>query len=353
MRSWRNLAALTEAELSAIDIAEAHCVCAVGLPGAEHLDFAFLQRTLEQWTWQAEKGTNRLLRIFDREPARFQNSRAYCSMMALVTVLQRDLGVTATTKLNDLNAPFSDSRDLFLHGILMGCPGTCSSLAPLYAAIGRRLGYPLRLVPSPHHQFLRWDNGPAERFNIECTSSGFFTPPDDYYGAWPFPITPEQRENSFNFKSLTSREELATFLVQRAYCLAASLRFQEAVECAAWSYELVPYHHAHARTLGRLMGLWDSHLGRVLPHPFPPVNIEYPPRLFQELGIATEREIVRMRVLDDLSRRPEIQAAHQPLLGRFPTAGVPSGLPRVINVRCPPWFWKPANEPDQQQVRTE
>lgn len=64
--------------------------------------------------------------------------------------------------------------------LLLGGRGTCSSLPPLYVAIGRRLGYPLKLVKSFAHLFARWDNGAGERFNIECTARQFVSHPDEY-----------------------------------------------------------------------------------------------------------------------------------------------------------------------------
>ena len=50
---------------------------------------------------------------------------------------------------------FADARDVFLHG-LTGPErrGTCSSLPVLHVAVGRRLGYPLKLVTTKGHQFV-------------------------------------------------------------------------------------------------------------------------------------------------------------------------------------------------------
>ena len=64
----------------------------------------------------------------------------------------------------------------------------------LYVAVGRRLGYPLKLATTKGHLFARWDgldhSYPAwrERFNIEGTH-GFSSYPDDYYKTWPFKLT--------------------------------------------------------------------------------------------------------------------------------------------------------------------
>jgi hypothetical protein len=81
----------------------------------------------------------------------------------------------------DLDRPPLDSRDDFLHGIIAGRGGTCASLPVLYAAVGRRLGYPLKLVRTTQHLFLRWDDPGGERFNVEISNAGGIdTPPDDH-----------------------------------------------------------------------------------------------------------------------------------------------------------------------------
>jgi hypothetical protein len=179
LRTWRQLTQLPDERRASVDIAEVQLACATGLPGAEHVDGLAVSRRLDRWACQVRKSTQRLESHFESNPDAFHGSHACFRMAALTTVLQRDLGVRPTEKLNGPNPDLSDSRDLFLHGPLDGRPGTCSSLPPLYAAVGRRLGYPLRLVSSPFHLFLRWDDG-EERFNVECTSLGFFTPDDNY-----------------------------------------------------------------------------------------------------------------------------------------------------------------------------
>ncbi len=63
-------------------------------------------------------------------------------MLVLVMVLQRNLGVRATIiRFNAGPYDATDSRNLFLHGLLTGHGGTCVTMPVLYTAIGRRLGY--------------------------------------------------------------------------------------------------------------------------------------------------------------------------------------------------------------------
>jgi hypothetical protein len=66
----------------------------------------------------------------------------------------------------------TDSRNLFIHGLLGGHGGSCVTMPVLYAAIGRRLRYPIKLVGAKQHTFCRWDDGAGERFNIEGNVAG-------------------------------------------------------------------------------------------------------------------------------------------------------------------------------------
>ena len=117
------------------------------------------------------------------------------------------------------NVDFTRLEDLFLHGLLSGSGGTCVSMPVLYVAIGRRLGYPLRLVEGPEHLFLRWeDNASGERFNVEGTSRSFLSEPDSYYETWPREMTEAERSQGYFLTSLTPREELAVFITTRGAC---------------------------------------------------------------------------------------------------------------------------------------
>jgi hypothetical protein len=139
----------------------------------------------------------------------------------------------------DYNA--TDSRNLFIHGILTGHGGTCVTMPVLYIAIGRRLGYPLKLVRAKEHFFARWEESGGERFNIESTSRGFTARDDDYYRAWPKPITDDEVRRGYYLRSLRPREELAVFLGERGNCLMDNMRFLEAAEAYRYAAELAPH----------------------------------------------------------------------------------------------------------------
>jgi hypothetical protein len=169
-------------------------------------------------------------------------------MMMLVTVLQQDLGIHYNPErmqmplepLEPETKFFADSRDIFIHGLLgEKRSGTCSSMPVLYVAIGRRLGYPLKLVTTKVHLFVRWDEG-ARSFNIEGTSLGFQCYPDDEYRKWPVPISLEEEKTEGYLKSLTPDQELAVFTSIRGLCLRAAGNYRWALGAMQQSVKRQP-----------------------------------------------------------------------------------------------------------------
>jgi hypothetical protein len=153
----------------------------------------------------------------------FHNMEGYYRMAMLVTVLKLDLEVHYDTRHpNDEPSAtfFANSNHLFIHGLLsQSRSGTCSAIPVLVTAVGRRLGYPLKLVTAKKHLFVRWE-GAGQRFNIEASNDGgMVSHPGDYYKKWPEPITDEQILKEGYLKSLEPKEELADFLATRAICL--------------------------------------------------------------------------------------------------------------------------------------
>ena len=115
---------------------------------------------------------------------------------------------------------FTDSRLHFIHGILEGHGGTCHTLPVLYVGLGRRLGYPLKLVQAMEHLFVRWDDPQTgARLNLEATSPGLNCHPDEYYRTWPKPVRSDFVAKGWLLKSLTRQEELALFYKVRGQCL--------------------------------------------------------------------------------------------------------------------------------------
>jgi Transglutaminase-like superfamily len=259
MLAWSELIRLSNTELAAQDLAAVNLACAAGLPGAEDLDVEGCLKMLAAWTAQVGRETARCAVQFQREPTAFENSWAYFRVLVLATVLQQDCGVRYDPTLIDREDFFADARNLFIHGILQGRGGTCSSLPPLYVAVGRRLGYPLKLVLSNSHVFARWDDpATAERFNVECTSRGLNCHPDGHYLAWPLPTTASEAAACGWLTSLTLLQELATFLANRGHCWLDNRRFHEAVDAYAWASSLAPGLPGHEAWLDAALKRWRS-----------------------------------------------------------------------------------------------
>lgn len=236
----------TDEFLAAFDIALVNLICALGLPGSEELDIEACLAKIDEWAEKVRQETADTYDQFTNNPRRFDYSLGKFCMTALCTVLQRDCGVAYSPERIKDPGDARNSRDRFIHGITHGAGGTCASLPILYAAVGRRLGYPLRIVHGARHCFLRWDETDSktslvkDRFNIEATAQGFVSYPDSYYLAWPFPHPDPEIDPKHYLKSLTPREELADFLCIRSIVLMDNGKFVQAIQPAAWSRQLFP-----------------------------------------------------------------------------------------------------------------
>jgi hypothetical protein len=227
-------------ELAGMDIAEMNLLCASGCPGAEEIDIDKLLAKLDGWAERVATETDRNLHRFRENPGKYNNSEAYFRAMMLVTVLQQDLGVRYNpARVRDVD--FKRSADLFIHGMIASDNGgTCVSMPVLYASVGRRAGYPLKLVRAKAHVLVRWDSPDGERFNIEATNEGMNSFDDEYYKTWPQKMTPSDIASGVYLKSLTAAEELALFCATRGHCLLDNGRTREAQIAYAQAHHLAP-----------------------------------------------------------------------------------------------------------------
>jgi hypothetical protein len=228
--SYAELCAVSTNDLEKCDIALMNLLCAEGLHGAESLNVTDCLATLDRIAASVKFNTTRASYKFRDHPEQFNDSEGYFDMMMLATVIQQDFNIHYNPAHIEMpgqaleadNSFFADSQDVFIHGLARPDGlGTCSSMPIFYVAVGRRLGYPLKLVKAKGHLFARWDD--RERsFNIECTSIGFVSHTDEEYRTWPASFTPEEETSESYLKSLTPAQELAVFLSIRGQCLRAS-----------------------------------------------------------------------------------------------------------------------------------
>src|SRR5262249_62013245 len=126
-------------------------------------------------------------------------------------------------------------------------------LPVVYAAVGRRLGYPIKLVSARgrrfNHGFARWDDSNGERLNLEVNHTGLSCPPEDYYREGRFEGDREQEEAGCFLRSMTPRMEMASFLADRAICWQDAGRMRACVDAWAWASGLAPENRLYLNTL--------------------------------------------------------------------------------------------------------
>ena len=228
--SYAELCALNTNELEHCDVALMNLLCAEGLRGAENLNVSNCLATLDQMAAHVKFETERHLYKFLQNKAEYNNSEGYFRMLMMATVLQQDWDIRYNPDRipqpgrhpEPSTAFFANSQDVLIHGLARhDGKGTCSSMPVFYIAIGRRLGYPLRLVKAKHHLFARWVDG-INGFNIEGTSIGFVSHDDSYYRGWPAPFTAEEEQAESYLKPLTPEQEFSVFASIRGAVLEAA-----------------------------------------------------------------------------------------------------------------------------------
>lgn len=241
------LVALPADSLKQLDIARMNLLCAEGLSGATQMDITDSLTSIDQMAARVRSETDRHAYRFQHRPIEFENSEGFFRMMMLMVVLAEDFKVhyspnkmanAASASMGD--GFFADSQDVFLYGLTgTNRQGTCSSLPVLYATVGRRLGYPLKLVTTKGHLFVRWEDA-KERFNFEAAGQGANRFPDDYYRHWPLEVSKTEIQADGHLKSLSPAEELAVFLSIRGMCLAEAGKFRAAADCFRSATKLSP-----------------------------------------------------------------------------------------------------------------
>jgi hypothetical protein len=278
-RELSDLLADSPKSLEQLDIALLNLISAQGLPAAEDIDVAQSLRTLDAMAGRVRTETDRHLYRFQRDPAEFEHSEGYFRMLMLAVVLAEDFQIHyAPNKIATVaearpdDGFFANAEAVFLHGLTgPRREGTCSSMPVLYVAVGRRLGYPLKLVTTKGHMFVRWENG-AERFNIEATTHGLSRFDDDYYRHWPFEISPTEEAAQGYLKSLTPAEELAVFLSIRAMCLREARRAKEAADAFFAAANLAP----NCRGYHQMFASLADQAARALPQASSPITTTSP-----------------------------------------------------------------------------
>lgn len=270
-----------------------------------------------------------------RIPGSENNSEGKFRAAWMVTVLQRDLGVHYPQELiaMDDRSFLSRSDHLFIHGIIQGKGGTCSSLPLLYAAVGRRLGYPLKLVHCKKHVFLRWDSE-VEPFNIECTSRGFVSQLDEYYLTGAFATTPDEATRYAFLRPRTQAEEIAGQLSRRGNVWMAYQRYGDATFEHLHAFHKAPGLQEVLDDLHVAVTHWGKQLRSQIGQGFPSLTICNQPRRHQELPLNLQGEINYLNALETMLNDPIRKVTWWDPLRRNPAVR-PVGMPERIRVTYP------------------
>jgi hypothetical protein len=353
MLDWRSLISLSDAELSRLDIAAVNLACAQGLPGAERIDVNRCLATIDYWTGTVKKWTDAAyFDYFLTNPAEFQHSEPRFRLMAMMTALGRHCGVKYDpSKIGaGPEVPF-EFHEEFIHGIIQGSGGTCATLPVLSAAIGRRLGYPIRLAKTKQHLFGRWQEPHSNEYlNFEGAGAGFAFDPDDWYRKWPKPVTPDEEQAYCYLQSLTPRQELALFLGHRGWRWQDAYQFWNALEAFALAGELSPRDATYPSCIFGCMHQWKTQLQSQYPPGFPrrvEVLLRPDRRRWPAMPWEVEREIAALDSTEFCLHEPDhVKWWWEPLRnGKPPLREVPTSMtvdyeqvrpyPKELEPPCP------------------
>jgi len=359
-QTLQELLTLSPEQLEQVDLATINLLCATGLRGAENLDVQQHLDTLDQWAKHVARETLRNFHRFASHPDEYGGTLASYRMMMLATVLQEDFQAHYSPeraepqlrgKRESSDAFFGDSQDVFLHGLLGGKrTGTCASLPVLYAAVAQRLGYPVTLAATKEHLYVRYDDG-DERLNIEATSIGFKTFPDEYYRQWPSPVSNEEARTYGWLRPLSKHEVLGDFLTTRAHTLSSMKRFDAAAESWTQAAARLPQTPVMQRLVQRAQeraandkaaDRWDELWAEVAKLPVPE-NPEYAAVRDRQLRVhrfmsrntnlpEIEMAVAALRTELDEAFKQEALAADSPRVPLLTPTLVPAPDPRAVEL---------------------
>jgi len=256
------------------DILVRNYFAARGLPGTEKSNLPTWFAKQSEWGGKCKFQICRHMYRFDAQanqeptPYSYGNSLARFFCWHMLQVLQLHCGVKYHPD-RKFNPDFCQPPDIFAHGIMDddGQGGTCASMPVVYVSMGRYLGLPVYLVETRGHAFFRYDDPkgttirwtnpdlvlwiPPDRFNIEGAGEGIAFLPDSHYMVKPELWTRFDYEHGDYLGSMTAKEELAGFLIERGECFWDLGNKIEALRAYHYARQLAPnnerYKWLHAK----------------------------------------------------------------------------------------------------------
>ena len=332
MLHWKRLTNLSDDVLATYDIAAVNLACTADLPDAPGP--SIIQKCLhklDEWANLTRRYTELAdEQSFRRNPGEYGDSEAYFRSLCLATVLQRHCGLRYNPAKIPEEVPL-ETADTYIHGAVLGDGGTCASIPVVLAAVGRRLGYPIKIVEAKgakwEHMFARWDEPGGERLNLEVAGRGLNTYDDDYYRTGLYALDPETEKKGQFLKSMTPREELAAFLAERALHWRGFGRWRFMAEAYAWAWSLVPANAFYQNMLNVATNGWLDEQEQRKPPGFPEVIIEPLIRHFPLLPLAKEQQILGRTVVDAVLRDTELDQKYwEPMRESMRLPAVPARI---------------------------
>ena len=229
-------------------------------------------------------------------------------------------------------------EDVLIHDLLNGTSCSRSAFLVLCVAIGRRLGYPLKLLATRaekfFHLFGRWEDGKEEPFNIDVSDEGLCSRPDEYYRTSPHEVDTRSAKYARLLAPLKPQEELAFFLGGRGFQWEALADYRKALDAFAWASAINTWNAMLRQMLTLAIGRWRAQLNPRIPPAFPNLAISspsrrYPPTLMYE----QEQAILINETIEMLLGDPEHEKQYWEPMRR----GWPMRLtPITIHVLCTP-----------------
>ncbi len=181
----------------------------------------------------------------------------------------------------------------------------------MYVAIGRRLGYPLKLVAAYSRiggrLFARWDS-PGECFNIEGTNRGLNCFTDDHYRTGLFELPPHVEASGGFLLSKTPRQELADFLMTRGHCWLDHKDFRRSAEATAWASVLFPSNPYYLNRLKKTLNEWMDSVDERKPPGFPQIFVTFSRRQYPDvLPLRLEQDMLALEAIEKMLGDPDQQ----------------------------------------------
>jgi hypothetical protein len=157
------------------------------------------------------------------------------------------------------DAPFTID-DMSVAAAIHGKGGTCATLPIIYVAVGRRLGYPLKLALGKAHLICRWEDPDSGKYYNLGVSETPNIHSDDYYRNWPEPMSAEEESYFGYLKTLTPQQEHAHMLCMRGWVWETHGEFGKAAEAFAYAAELDTPWPRYTTCLRRAIRAWADRL---------------------------------------------------------------------------------------------